>query len=81
MLKYSILHDSSGGMLLVPNRLKEVRENLLVCKSELARKAGISTLTISRIERGTPCRQETKRKILAALGFTPLDKDKVFPEN
>jgi len=60
--------------------LKEVRENRLISKSELARKAGISTLTIARIERGEPCRKDTKRKILAAFGLKPLEKDKVFPE-
>jgi len=65
---------------LVANRLKEVRENRLISKSELARKAGISTLTIARIERGEPCRKDTKRKILAAFGLKPLEKDKVFPE-
>jgi len=65
---------------LLTNRLKEVRENRLISKSELARKAGISTLTIARIERGEPCRKDTKRKILAAFGLKPLEKDKVFPE-
>ena len=65
---------------MVANRLKEVRENRLISKSELARKAGISTLTIARIERGEPCRKDTKRKILAAFGLKPLEKDKVFPE-
>ena len=68
-------------MPLAANRLREVRENRLVSKSELARKAGISSLTIARIERGEPCRKDTKRKILAAFGLKPLDKDKVFPEN
>lgn len=66
---------------MVANRLREVRENRMVSRSELARKAGISTLTIARIERGEPCRKDTKRKILAAFGFKPLEKDKVFPEN
>ena len=65
---------------MLTNRLKEVRENRLISKSELARKAGISTLTIARIERGEPCRKDTKRKILAAFGLKPLEKDKVFPE-
>jgi DNA-binding XRE family transcriptional regulator len=65
---------------MIANRLKEVRENRLISKSELARKAGISTLTIARIERGEPCRKDTKRKILAAFGLKPLEKDKVFPE-
>ena len=66
---------------MVANRLKELRENRMVSRSELARKARVSTLTIVRIERGEPCRKDTKRKILAAFGLKPLDKDKIFPEN
>ena len=66
---------------MVSNRLKEIRESRLISKAELARKAGISMLTVARIEQGESCRQETKRKILAALGISPFDKDKVFPEN
>ena len=65
---------------MVSNRLKQLRENRMVSRSELARKARVSTLTIARIERGEPCRKDTKRKILAAFGLKPLDKDKVFPE-
>ncbi len=49
-------------------------------KSELARKAGISTLTIDRIERGENCRMETKRKIILALGYSLEDKNKVFQD-
>jgi predicted transcriptional regulator len=64
---------------LIPNRLKEIRENRLISKSELARKAGISQLTIARVEKGVTCRQETKRKILAALGLKPWQKEEVFP--
>lgn len=66
---------------MVASRLKELRENRMISRSELARKARVSTLTIARIERGEPCRKDTKRKILAAFGLKPLDKDKVFPEN
>ena len=47
-------------------------------KAELARKAGLSTLTIDRIEAGRPCRLDTKRKILLALGLKISDKDQVF---
>ncbi len=47
-------------------------------KSELARKAGISPLTIDRIEKGHLCRMETKRKIIHALGLKTSDKEKVF---
>ncbi|MBI1911892.1 MAG: helix-turn-helix transcriptional regulator [Deltaproteobacteria bacterium] len=60
------------------NNLKKIRENMLLSKSELARKAGISPLTIDRIERGFPCRVDTKRKIIQALGFKVSDKAKVF---
>jgi len=69
------------GIPLVANRLKELRENRMISRSELARKARVSTLTIARIERGEPCRKDTKRKILAAFGLKPLEKGKVFPEN
>jgi len=47
-------------------------------KAELARKAGVSPITIDRIEKGMDCRMETKRKILLALGYELSDKDKVF---
>ncbi len=50
----------------------------MMSKAELARKAGLSTLTIDRIEAGRPCRLDTKRKILIALGLKVADKDKVF---
>ena len=60
------------------NRLKKIRETLMMSKAELSRKAGISPITITRIENGMPCRMETKRKILLALGYKISDKDKVF---
>lgn len=60
------------------NRLKIIRESRLMSKSELARKAGISVLTVGRIERGEECRMETMRKIILALGYSLEDKNKVF---
>jgi DNA-binding XRE family transcriptional regulator len=63
------------------NNLKKARESLLISKSELARKAGVSLLTIIRVEKGQPCRTETKRKILAGLGFKPSQSDVVFSSN
>ncbi|MGD9158912.1 MAG: helix-turn-helix domain-containing protein [Desulfobacteraceae bacterium] len=60
------------------NIVKEIREELLMSKAELARKAGVSSLTIDRIEKGKSCRMETKRKIILALGFKLADKSKVF---
>ena len=50
-------------------------------KAELARKAGVSALTISRIEKGMPCRMETKRKIIVALERNLSEKDEIFPED
>ena len=47
-------------------------------KAELARKAGVSPLTIARIEKGYSCRLETMRKILLALGYPVTDKNKIF---
>jgi len=65
---------------MVKNRLKETRESLLMSKAELARHANISPITISRVENGMPCRLETKRKILLALGLQPSDKHKIFKD-
>jgi DNA-binding XRE family transcriptional regulator len=60
------------------NKVKSIRESRLLSKAELARKAGVSSLTIDRIERGEKCRLETMRKILFALGYTLEEKEKVF---
>ena len=60
------------------NDLKKIRESLMMSKAELARKANISPITITRIENGMPCRLETKRKIILALGFKISDENKVF---
>ena len=64
---------------MVPrNNVQRYRESLMMSKAELARKAGLSSLTIDRIEAGRPCRLDTKRKILLALGLRVSDKDQVF---
>jgi DNA-binding XRE family transcriptional regulator len=60
------------------NSLKEIRESFMISKTELARNSNISSLTLTRIEQGKPCRMETKRKILLALGLKISDKNKVF---
>lgn len=62
------------------NNVKAIRESRLMSKSELARKAGISVLTVGRIERGEDCRMETMRKIILALGYSLEDKHKVFQD-
>jgi transcriptional regulator with XRE-family HTH domain len=60
------------------NNVRRLREEQLLTKAELARKAGVSPLTVSRIESGLECRVDTKRKIIYALGLTPTDRAKVF---
>jgi len=62
------------------NALKEFRESLLLSKAELARRANVSPITISRIENGIPCRMDTKRKIILALGMKVSEKDKIFTD-
>jgi predicted transcriptional regulator len=46
--------------------------------SSLARNAGISPLTVDRIEKGMSCRIETKRKIILAFGYDLSDKGLIF---
>jgi predicted transcriptional regulator len=65
---------------MATNQVKKIRESLLMSKAELARKAGISPLTVDRIESGAPCRLSTMRKLILALGLRLEDREKVFPE-
>ena len=60
------------------NSLRKIRESLLMSKAELARKARVSSITITRIEDGYPCRIDTQRKIILALGLNLSEKHKVF---
>ena len=62
------------------NNLRQVREARMLSKAELARRAGISPLTIDRIEKGMPCRIATRRKILLALGLKLSQWRRVFRE-
>jgi len=61
-----------------PNRVRDLRLGRMMSKAELARRAGISPLTITRVEDGFDCRLDTKRKILEALGLSLEDRAKVF---
>ncbi len=60
------------------NNVRKLRMERMMSKAELARRAGVSSLTIDRVERGMPCRMDTKRKILEALGLKPSDRVMVF---
>ena len=63
---------------MVKNQVRKLREERLMSKAELARSAGISPLTLNRIESGCGCRMDTKRKIILALGLKLSEKDNVF---
>ena len=78
IIDYSIKDVFIKSSKMSKNSLKKIRESLMISKAELARKANISPITIARIENGMPCRMETKRKIILALGYKFLDKNKVF---
>lgn len=62
------------------NSLKKIRESLLMSKAELARKADVSPITIARIEKGMPCRLDTQRKILLALGMGLSERNRLFSD-
>ena len=64
------MNGSLGGdNQVASNNVRRYREKLMMSKAELARKSGLSTLTIDRVEAGRPGRLDTKRKILLALGY------------
>ena len=65
----------------VKNNVRKMRMERMMSKAELARRAGLSTLTVDRVERGMSCRMDTKRKILEALGLKPQDRVMVFGDS
>jgi len=60
------------------NNVKKIRETKMLSQIELARLAGVSPLTIDRIEKGKDCRMATKRKLLLALGLKITQKHRLF---
>ncbi len=85
----SFVHGASSGELvrtkpsaagLSRNNVRKLREALLMSKAELARRAGVSSLTIDRIEAGHDCRMDTKRKVILALGLKLSERHKVFAD-
>jgi DNA-binding XRE family transcriptional regulator len=63
------------------NKVKRIREAKMLGKTELARLAGVSPLTIDRIEKGLPCRVITQRQIISALGLKLSQRRSVFRES
>jgi len=62
------------------NRVRQIREAKMMSKAELARKADVTVQTIHRIENGSQCRLDTKRKIILALGFELSNRTRIFDE-
>jgi len=61
------------------NRIRAARQAAGWTQSELAAKAGVSPRTVHAVEKGRPCRQSTKRRLLAALGVPWELRNDYFP--
>lgn len=61
------------------NRIRAARQALGWTQNELAERAGVSARTIHAVEKGTQCRQATKRQILNALGVPWEYRRDYFP--
>ncbi len=71
-------HELSSTVRNHQNHVRAIREDQMMSKAELARKANVTVQTIHRIENGKECRLDTKRKIILALGYTLSDRERVF---
>jgi DNA-binding XRE family transcriptional regulator len=61
------------------NRIRAARQARGWTQAELAVRAHVSPRTIHAIEKGQPCRQATKRRILIALAVPWTARDEYFP--
>jgi DNA-binding XRE family transcriptional regulator len=61
-----------------PQAFETARKSQLLDKNSLARMAGVSSLTITRLETGKPVLLKNIKKVMHALGFTVDDKDRFF---
>lgn len=60
------------------NRVRITRQTMGWTQNELAERAGVAPRTVHAVEKGRPCRQETKRRILTALGVPWEDRHDYF---
>ena len=63
-----------------PHVLIESRRDRLMTQAQLARKAHVAVRTVISCEAGLPCRMDTQRKLLAALGLPFERRAEVFGE-
>jgi ribosome-binding protein aMBF1 (putative translation factor) len=52
-----------------PNNVRKLRQAAMMSKAELARRAGVSPLTIDRVESGCPCRMDSQAEDPRGAGF------------
>jgi DNA-binding XRE family transcriptional regulator len=76
----SATNKAAGKAAKPINGVRAARIERMMSKAELARRAGLSVLTIDRVEKDLECRMDTKRKILEALGLGLQDRVRVFGE-
>ncbi len=62
------------------NRVRRLRLAQKLSKLELAQRAGISPLTVTRVEEGMPARIATRRKLVLGLGLKLSERRRVFRE-
>ena len=57
----------------VLSRLREIREREALSQEDLAERAGLTRVTVTRIEGGQPARPSTTRRLARALRVRPSD--------
>lgn len=72
--------EGGGTTVAITNSVRQIREEKMMSKAELARKADVTVQTIDRIEKGNECRLDTKRKIILALGYKLADRTRIFED-
>ena len=58
-------------MSVLADELRDYRAAHRLSKAELARRAGLDTLTVWRVEQGRRCTLDTRRRLLTAMGQSP----------
>jgi predicted transcriptional regulator len=64
-------------MKSIPNKVREFRESIPLSIAELARKSGITSATIAKMEKGIATRRTSELKVAKAL---QKKHEEVFPK-
>jgi transcriptional regulator with XRE-family HTH domain len=59
--------------MMVLKGLRQIRERAALTQEELAEKAGLTRVAVTRLEGGTPARPSTTRRLAKALRVRPVD--------